>query len=85
MPKPNTTDLAALVARIEVLEAELLGARAELARKDQIIAALQKKLFGSSSERIDPDQLELLLGEDVLGLPCPQGIQASEAILQSRA
>ena len=47
MPDPNVPDLAALVARIDLLEAEL-------ARKDQIIAALQKKLFGSSSSGSTP-------------------------------
>ncbi|MCP5555320.1 MAG: hypothetical protein H7A54_16895 [Akkermansiaceae bacterium] len=40
---------------------------AELARNDQIIAALQKRLFGSSSERIDPGQLQLDLDGVTLG------------------
>jgi hypothetical protein len=31
----------------------------ELERKDRIIAWLQKKMFGKSSERLDPNQLDL--------------------------
>ena len=60
MPEIDPNDLAALLERIKKLEAEL-------ARKDQIIDALQKRLFGSQSERLDPDQLELLMGEEALG------------------
>jgi len=52
---------------LEATKAELAVAKAELARKDQIIEALQKRLFGSKSERLDPDQLELLMGEEALG------------------
>jgi hypothetical protein len=71
-------DLEALVQkllkRVETLEAELVlaqeqlaAAKREIARKDQIIAALQQRLFGSKSERYHPDQEELDFGEDVLG------------------
>ena len=67
MPENAPIDLQFLLARIEKLEAELAAAKAELARKDQIIAALQKRLFGSSSERIDPGQLQLDLDGVTLG------------------
>jgi hypothetical protein len=64
-------DLEALVKklleRVDRLEAELAAAKRELARKDQIIAALQHRLFGSKSERYHPDQGQLDFGEDVLG------------------
>jgi len=45
----------------------------ELERKNQIIAALQKRLFGSSSERLDPMQINLQFeeGEKLLGKPEP--------------
>jgi len=52
-----------------VLEKKLAVAEAELARKDQIIEALQHRLFGSKSERLDPAQLQLLLDEAALGKP----------------
>ena len=52
---------------LEKREAELAAARREIARKDQIIAALQQRLFGSKSERYHPDQEELDFGEEVLG------------------
>ncbi len=67
MPENAPIDLQFLLARIEKLEAELAAAKAELARKDQIIAALQKRLFGASSERIDPGQLQLDLDGVTLG------------------
>lgn len=63
-----------LLLRVEKLEAELglayeqlAAAKREILRKDQIIAALQHRLFGSSSERHHPDQGQLDFGEDVLG------------------
>ncbi len=45
--------------------------KAELVRKDKIIAGLQQRLFGSSSEKLDPAQLQLLFDEIVLGKPLP--------------
>lgn len=53
---------------LERREAELAAAKREIARKDQIIAALQHRLFGAKSERYDPDQEQLDFGEDVLGM-----------------
>lgn len=52
---------------LERREAELAAAKREILRKDQIIAALQHRLFGSKSERYHPDQEQLEFGEDVLG------------------
>lgn len=57
--------------RVEQAEEKLAAAEREIERKDQIIAALQKRLFGSQSERIDPDQYQLEFGEEVLGKPEP--------------
>ena len=71
MPQDAPVDLQALLETIEKLQAELAAVRAELARKDQIIAALQQRLFGSSSERLDPNQLQLELDEALLGKPEP--------------
>ena len=56
-----------LLERVNRLEAELAAAKHDIARKDQIIEALQQRLFGSKSERYHPDQEELDFGEDVLG------------------
>ena len=50
---------------------DLAATKEELARKDQIIAWLQKKMFGKSSERLDPNQLDLDFDESVLGKPEP--------------
>jgi transposase len=71
-------DLKEILARLGDLEVELAAAREEtaalkeeLARKDQIIAGLQQRLFGKSSERIDPNQLDLDFDEALLGKPEP--------------
>jgi len=69
MSGATPTDLQTLIKRVERLESELAQTKAELARKNGIIEALQKRLFGSSSERLDPDQLQLLFDEVVLGKP----------------
>ncbi len=53
---------------LEKREAELAAAKREILRKDQIIAALQQRLFGSKSERYHPDQEQLDFGEEVLGM-----------------
>ena len=45
--------------------------KSELARKDKIIAGLQQRLFGSSSEKLDPNQLQLEMDELLLGKPEP--------------
>jgi transposase len=54
-------------AELTLADERLAAAKREIARKDQIIAALQQRLFGSKSERYHPDQEELDFGEDVLG------------------
>jgi len=86
MPSADHPDLTTLVARVERLEAELSKTRNELAlakaeikRKDQIIAGLQQRLFGSSSEKLDPAQLQLMFDELVLGKPAPSPDQSDGA------
>ena len=61
----------AATAREEAATAreDLAAMKEELARKNQIIAWLQKKMFGKSSERLDPNQLNLDFDAAVLGLP----------------
>jgi len=68
---PHSDD-SELLQRIERVKEELSCARRELDRKDQIIAGLQKLLFGKKSERYDPNQHQLEFGEDVLGKPEPE-------------
>ena len=72
------TDAQTLLERIETLEARLAAAEAEIARKDQIIAALQQRLFGRSSERLDPAQQHFDFGAEVLGKPAPELAPAQE-------
>ena len=69
MPEKAFPEFQAILEQLEVLERELAAAKVELARKDQIIEALQQRLFGSKSERLDPAQLQLLLDEAALGKP----------------
>ena len=78
MPQDASIDLRTLLERIEKLEAELAAtkaklaaAEAEIARKDQIIAALQQKLYGTKSERLDPAQTDLDFDDTALGKPEP--------------
>jgi uncharacterized small protein (DUF1192 family) len=63
--------LGELEEKIVRLEAQNTLLKAELARKDKIIAALQQRLFGSSSEKLDPAQLQLEMDEILLGKPEP--------------
>jgi transposase len=63
--------LSALEKELAALKAENAYLKAELARKDKIIAGLQQRLFGSSSEKLDPAQLQLLFDEIVMGKPLP--------------
>ena len=49
----------------------LEAAQREIKRQGQIIEALQTRLFGSSSERLDPLQNQLDFPDDVLGTPEP--------------
>ena len=71
MAAADPPDLPSILARLQVLEAELAATKAELARKDRIIEALRKRLFGATSERLDPAQLQLAFDEIVLGKPAP--------------
>jgi len=79
MSAANHPDLTTLLARVAWLEAELK-------RKDQIIAGLQHRLFGSSSEKLDPNQLELLFNELIMGKPAPAaGTEPEQPKAKTRA
>jgi transposase len=71
MAEVSPGKLQAVLDRVETLEVKLAAAEAEIARKDQIIAALQRRLFGKSSERLDPNQEHFDFGEETLGKPGP--------------
>jgi transposase len=71
-------DFQKLLTRITELEKKLVRVEAEnnhikleLARKDKIIAGLQQRLFGASSEKLDPNQLQFELDQLLLGKPAP--------------
>lgn len=76
MSAANHPDITNLLERVARLEAQLALAEAEIKRKDQIIAGLQQRLFGSSSEKLDPAQLQLMFDELVLGKPAPSPDQS---------
>lgn len=81
VPEVDPPDLQTVLEKLSSLEAqqsatsaELVAAKAklnameaELSCKNQLIAALRHQIFGSSSERLDPAQIQLLLDEEVLG------------------
>ena len=76
---PENSDNAVLVKQLAAVEDKLSvaietlrQAKVELDRKDQIIEALKKRLFGSKSERYNPDQLQLDFGDEILGKPEPE-------------
>jgi len=76
MSAANHHDPANLLERVERLEAELALAIAEIKRKDRIIEGLRHRLFGASSEKLDPAQLQLMFDEVVLGKPAPSPDQS---------
>lgn len=83
MSAANHPDLTTLLARVERLEEELGRTKAELAlavieikHKDRIIDGLRQRIFGSSSEKLDPAQLQLMFDELVLGKPAPSPDQS---------
>lgn len=65
--KGTPTDLETLLLRFAEMEKEIAFLKSELARKDKIIAGLQQRLFGSSSEKLEPKQLQLEMDELLLG------------------
>jgi transposase len=77
MSGANHPDLTSLLERVERLEAELALARAEIKRKDRIIENLRHRIFGASSEKLDPAQLQLMFDEVVLGKPAPSPDQSA--------
>lgn len=56
---------------LAALKTENAFLKIELERKDKIIAGLRQRIFGSSSEKIDPAQLQLLFDELLMGKPAP--------------
>ena len=77
MPGANHPDLTSLLERVARLEAELALAIAEIKRKDRIIEGLRHRIFGASSEKLDPAQLQLMFDEVVLGKPAPSPEQSA--------
>lgn len=82
MPNAKPSELTALQARVRRLEEELGKTRdllalanAEIKRKHLIIEGLRHRIFGASSEKIDPAQLQLKFDELVLGKPAPPADQ----------
>lgn len=70
--------LGELEKKCSRLEAENAHLQTELARKNKIIAGLQQRLFGSSSEKIDPKQLQFDMDELLLGKSAPPPDEDSE-------
>jgi hypothetical protein len=86
VPDASPQDLQNILARLAAMDRELAALRAEnaflkleLERKDKIIAGLRQRIFGSSSEKIDPAQLQLLFDELVMGKPAPPPDHGGEA------
>lgn len=78
MPGANLPDIQTLLKRVENLEQKLAAtesklalAEAEIQRKNRIIEGLRHRLFGSSSEKFDPAQLQLMFDELVMGKAQP--------------
>ena len=64
-------ELTQLRARVVTLEAALLAAQQENALLRQKVDALVRRVFGASSETLDPAQLELLLADGHLAAATP--------------
>lgn len=78
VPDASPQNLQNILARLAAMDKELAALKTEntllkfeLERKDKIIAGLRQRIFGSSSEKIDPAQLQLLFDELVMGKPAP--------------
>lgn len=65
------SEVRRLTEALEITRAELDLAKAEIARKDKIIAGLQHRLFGASSEKLDPNQLDFPFDPAAMGKPAP--------------
>ena len=55
----------------------LEAAHLEIKRQGQIVEALQTRLYGSTSERLDPLQDQLAFPDDVLGKSEPPSVKTS--------
>ena len=76
-------ELAAVEADFAAVKAELAAVKTDLARKNEIIAALQHRLFGSKSERMDPAQLQLDFDAIVMGMLAPPAEDDEQAAAPS--
>ena len=54
------SEVRKLTDALELAKGELALALDEIKRKERVIAGLQQRLFGASSEKLDPNQLHLL-------------------------
>jgi transposase len=86
VPDQAPQDLQNILARLGAMEKELAALKAEntllkaeLERKNKIIAGLRKRIFGPSSEKLDPAQLQLLFDELVMGKPAPPPDKSGDA------
>ena len=70
-PAPQLTELVTLRELVVTLKAALAAANQENTLLRQKIDALVRRVFGASSERLDPAQLELLLQRPVLAETTP--------------
>lgn len=65
------SEVRKLTDALELAKGELALALDEIKRKERVIAGLQQRLFGASSEKLDPNQLQFQLDELTLGKPAP--------------
>lgn len=72
------SEVRKLTDALDLAKGELALALDEIKRKERIIAGLQHRLFGSSSEKRDPNQLQLKLDELTMGKPAPAGDDAAD-------
>ena len=87
MRADSPTELSQLRERVVTLEAALEDSRKENALLRQKIDALVARVFGASSESIDPGQLELLLadGHQATATPVVQPLPALPEVRASRS
>ena len=86
VPAASPKDYQNILARLAAMDRELAALKTEnallkleLERKDKIIAGLRQRIFGSSSEKIDPAQLQLLFDELIMGKPAPPPDKSGDA------
>ena len=65
------SEVRKLTDALELAKGKLALALDEIKRKERVIAGLQQRLYGASSEKLDPNQLQFQLDELTLGKPAP--------------